>query len=127
MKLLTILLLCAVAVGCGYGSHSQMPTSAGTTPVINALNPSSANHGDPSFPLMVNGASFNSNAFVTFNGAKMQTTWTNSALVTATIPQSAIATTGTVQVTVTNPATGGGIYGGGTATAISQPMMFQIN
>jgi hypothetical protein len=127
MKLLTVLMLCAVAIGCGYGSHATMPATAGTTPVITALNPSSANHTDPGVNLMVNGMSFNSGAFVTFNGAKMQTTWTNSTLVTAMIPQTAIATPGTVNVIVTNPAVSGGLYGGGTNAAQSQPAQFTIN
>jgi IPT/TIG domain-containing protein len=127
MKLLTVLLLCTVAVGCGYGSQATMPASAGTMPVINALNPSMANHGDPAFSLMVNGSSFTSGAYVTFNGAKMSTSWTNSGLVTAMIPQSSIVTAGNVQVTVTNPAVGGGVYGGGTRAETSSPMTFTIN
>jgi hypothetical protein len=113
MKLLTVLLLCTVAVGCGYGSQATMPASAGTMPVINALNPSMANHGDPAFSLMVNGSSFTSGAYVTFNGAKMST--------------SSIVTAGNVQVTVTNPAVGGGVYGGGTRAETSSPMTFTIN
>jgi hypothetical protein len=45
----------------------------------------------------------------------------------ATIPASAVMTTATVPVTVTNPGTPGGIYGGGTAAASSAPMNFTIN
>jgi hypothetical protein len=64
---------------------------------------------------------------VTFNSTKMSTTWTNSTQVTAAIPQAAIASAGTVQVTVTNPASGGGIYGGGTAAATSTAVNFTVN
>jgi len=127
MKLITILMLCAVAVGCGYGSHSTMPPAAGTTPVIAALAPNNATAGGAAFMLTVTGSSFNSNAVVNFANQQMMTSWTNSGMVTASIPASAIATAGTVQVTVTNPAMGGGIYGGGTKAATSLPMNFTIN
>jgi hypothetical protein len=127
MKLLTVLMLCAVAVGCGYGSHSTMPPQPGTTPTIAQFVPASATHGDPGFMLEVDGTNFGSKAFVTFNGAQMTTMWVSSIKVMATIPQSAIASAATVSVIVTNPATPGGIYGGGTAAASSQPMNFTIN
>jgi len=127
MKLLTVLMLCIVGIGCGYGSHSNMPATSGTTPTITALNPSHTAHGGADFQLMVNGTSFNSGAFVTFNGTKMTTMRTDSTLVTATIPQAAIATAGMVQVIVTNPAVSGGLYGGGTNAAPSQPAPFPID
>lgn len=127
MKLLMVLTLCALAVGCGYGSHSQMPQSAGTTPTISQLAPNSATAGGPAFNLMVTGAQFNSGAFVTFNSTKMTTMWTSSTQLTAAIPQSAIMNSGTVQVTVTNPGTPGGLYGGGTAPATSTAVNFTIN
>jgi hypothetical protein len=43
------------------------------------------------------------------------------------IAATAIMNSGTVPVTVTNPAIPGGIYGGGTAAATSAPMNFTIN
>jgi hypothetical protein len=127
MKLLTIFVLSVFAIGCGYGSHSMTPPAPGTAPVINTLQPPSvtANSGD--FKLTVNGLQFASGAFITFNNAKMSTTVTNSTQVFATIPNSAIMTTGKVNVTVTNPAVGGGIYGGGTAAATSTAVQFTID
>lgn len=129
MKLLTVLLLCAVAIGCGYGSSTPMQV-AGTTPTINqqnGLSPSSMAENTGPFPLTVIGANFASSAFVTFNNQQMPTTWTNSGKVVAMIPNSAIQTSGMVNVIVTNPATkSGGIYGGGTAAASSQAAIFTI-
>lgn len=122
MKLVTLLVVCTLAVGCGYGSHSM--ATAGTAPTIASFNPASATAGDPAFPLQVMGTNFASGAVVTFNGANMNTTRTSSTAVTAMIPQAAVATAGTVNVTVTNPATGG-IYG--TRAAISQAAPFTIN
>jgi hypothetical protein len=127
MKLLTILMLCAIAVGCGYGSHSTTPPMAGTMPSINALVPNAANHGGPAFMLTVNGANFGSKAVVNFNAAAMTTSWVNAGQVTAQIPQSAIMNAGVVPVSVTNPAVPGGIYGGGTSAATSSAVNFAIN
>ena len=127
MKLITILILCAVAVGCGYGSHSTMPPAPGTMPVIASLAPNNATAGGAAFMLTVTGSSFNSNAVVNFANQAMTTSWTSSSMLTANIPASAIATSGTVQVTVTNPGKSGGIYGGGTKAATSSPVSFTIN
>lgn len=109
MKLLTILLLCAVAVGCGYGSKSAMQTPP-SVPNITSFNPANATHGDPAFALQVMGANFATGATVSFGGANMQTTVNSGTMVTAQIPQAAIANAGMVPVIVTNPATNG-IYG----------------
>lgn len=126
MKLLTILMLSAVVVGCGYGSHSTTPPMAGTTPTISALVPDNMNHGAAGFTLTVNGANFGSKAVVNFNGAAMTTSWMNAGQVMAQIPGSAIMNAGVVPVTVTNPAVSGGIYGGGTLAATSSAMNFTI-
>jgi IPT/TIG domain len=127
MKLLTILMLSAIAVGCGYGSQSTTPPTAGTTPTINALVPDNVDHGAAAFTLMVNGANFGSRAVINFNGAAMTTSWMNAGQVTAQIPASAIMNAGVVPVTVTNPAVSGGQYGGGTSAATSVAMNFTIN
>jgi hypothetical protein len=64
---------------------------------------------------------------VNFNGAAMSTQWVSASKVEASIPASAVTTSGKVQVTVTNPGTPGGIYGGGTSPATSDPVEFTIN
>jgi hypothetical protein len=130
MKLLMVVLLTAVAatgVGCGYSSHATMPQTAGTMPAIAQLTPPSTAAGSSQFTLTVQGMNFNSNAVVNFNGTAMATTFDSGVEVKATIPASAVATTGTAKVTVTNPGTPGGLYGGGTAAATSTPMNFTIN
>jgi len=130
MKLLMVVLLTAVAatgVGCGYSSHATMPQQPGTMPTIAQLTPPSTAAGSSDFTLTVQGTNFVSKAVVNFNGTPMTTTFVSSTKVTATIPASAVATAGTVPVTVTNPGTPGGLYGGGTAAATSTPMNFTIN
>src|SRR5262249_48132409 len=103
------------------------PPMAGTVPTIANLNPTNVIANSGQFSLVVTGTKFNSNAVVNFNGVAMTTTFTNSTSVTATVPNSAIANSGNVPVTVTNPGTPGGLYGGGTSPAISAAMTFMIN
>jgi len=131
MKLLMVVLLTAVAatgVGCGYSSHATTPPAPGTKPTIAQLTPPSTAAGSSDFTLTVQGSNFSSNAVVNFNGTAMATTFDSGVEVKATIPASAVATANpAVPVTVTNPGTPGGLYGGGTAAATSTPMNFTIN
>ena len=127
MKLLMVVLLAATGVGCGYSSHATMPVQPGTTPAIAQLVPPSTAANSSTFTLEIDGNNFRSNAVVKFNGAAMTTTFVSAAMVQATIPASAVMNAATVPVTVTNPGTPGGIYGGGTASATSAPMNFTIS
>jgi hypothetical protein len=127
MKLLMIVLLAAAGVGCGYSKPATMPQQPGTMPTIAQLTPPSTAAGSSTFTLTVQGTNFNSNAVVNFNGKPMTTTFDSAIEVKATIPASAVSTTATVPVTVTNPGKPGGLYGGGTAAATSAAMNFTIN
>jgi hypothetical protein len=117
--------LLAIGVACGY-SKSTMPPQAGRMPAIAQLSPSSTNAG-AAFTLTVNGSNFLSNAAVNFNGAAQATTYISANQLTATIPSSADMNSGIVPVTVTNPGTAGGLYGGGTLPETSTPMNFTIH
>jgi hypothetical protein len=133
MKIFLALLLTTICLGCGgYSSpsSSSMAPKPGTKPTISALVPNTANAGDPQFMLTVNGTSFAAAAVVNWNGTATSTSRVTNGQLMATIPASAIATAGTVSITVTNPATpgAGGIYGnGGTAAATSNTMSFTVN
>ena len=125
MRQLIVVLLTLISVGCGY-SKSTMPAQPGTMPAIAQLNPSSVIAGSSSFAFEVDGTNFGSAAVINFNGPQT-TTRVSATKLTTTIPASAIMNAGTVPVTVTNPGTPGGLYGGGTAAATSAPMNFTIN
>jgi hypothetical protein len=127
MKLLMVVLLAATGIGCGYSKPATTPQQPGTKPTIAQLTPPSTAAGSSQFTLEVDGTNFGSKAVVNFNGAAMATTPVSGTKVMATIPASAVMNTATVPVTVTNPGTPGGIYGGGTAAATSSAMDFQIN
>ena len=86
-----------------------------------------AAHNGAAFVLTVNGSSFNGNAAVNWNGAAMTTTYVTTGQLTAMVPASAITTAGTIAVTVTNPGTKGGQYGGGTQPETSTSMTFTVN
>ena len=117
--------LLAIGLACGYSKHTT-PPQAGTMPAITQLSPNNANAG-AAFTLTVNGSNFASNAAVNFNGAAQTTTHVSANQLTAAIPGSADMNSGTVPVTVTNPGTPGGLYGGGTLPETSAPMNFTIN
>ncbi|HKR85486.1 MAG TPA: hypothetical protein VJS37_15100 [Terriglobales bacterium] len=126
MRLAIVFLLCALAAGCGYGSKSTTPPQPAATPSITQLNPSGVVANSGSFQLEVVGTSFSANASINFNGVKQTTSLVTAGKLAAQIPNSAIANAGPVPVTVTNPGTAGGIYGGGTSPVTSQAMTFNV-
>ena len=73
-------------------------------PTISSLLPSSAAAGSAAFTLTVNGVGFVTGATVNFNGATKATTFVSNTQITAAILASDIATAGTANVTVINPA-----------------------
>jgi hypothetical protein len=129
----TILLatLTALTLACGYSSPKTTPPVAGVMPTISALSPDSANAGSAGFTLTVNGTNYNSNAVVNWNGTAQSstTTYVTTNQLTVAVPASAIAASGTITVTVTNPGNpGSGIYNtGATQSETSNSMTFTIN
>jgi hypothetical protein len=83
-------------------------TGNNPVPSITSLNPSSATAGGPAFTLTVNGSGFISSSVVNFNGSARTTTFVSATQIKASILASDIATSGTANVTVTNPSPGGG-------------------
>lgn len=130
MKTIPTLLLVAIitmGLGCGYGSKTVTPPTAGTAPTISSLSPTNVNAGSAAFVLTVNGTSFASNATIDWNGTAQTTTFVTASQLTANIPATAVASSATVPITVTNPAVSGGLYGGGTTAATSTAMNFTVN
>ena len=130
MKTLQILLLtgfAAFTLACGYSSKSYTNPTPGNVPAIAELSPTAMAVGSPAFMLTVNGSSFSSTAQVNFGGSAMTTKYVSGNQLMASIPAAAIATADTIQVTVTNPGTPGGVYGGGTQSETSAIMDFTVN
>ncbi|HKT47484.1 MAG TPA: hypothetical protein VJP87_08175 [Candidatus Acidoferrales bacterium] len=130
LKTSSLAALIALTLACGYGSKNYAPV-AGTMPAISQLNPDNATAGGNGFTMTVNGSNFASKAVVNWNGTAQSstTTFVSGNQLTVAIPSGMIAASGTVQITVTNPATPGtGMYGsGGTLAETSAPMTFTIN
>ena len=126
---ISIFLLIALTLACGYSKKAAAPPTAGNVPAISQLNPDAATSGGPSFVMTVNGSSFSGKAVVNWNGTPLTSTTVNGKQMTASVPVSMIASPATVQITVTNPGTPGtGLYGGGgTLAETSTPMSFTIN
>jgi len=85
------------------------PAPINPTPTITSVSPISAIIGGAAFTLTVNGTNFISSSTVTFNGNVRVTTFISTTQLTAAIQASDIANVGTFEVTVINPAPGGGI------------------
>jgi trimeric autotransporter adhesin len=122
--MMTVLLLITLGAGCGYSSKST-PPQAGVMPKISGLSPDSASAGS-AVMLTVNGSGFNTNAVVNWNGAAQTTTYVNGSQLTATIAAATDNMPGMFSVTVTNPGTPPGQYGGGTSAETSNPMSFTV-
>jgi hypothetical protein len=96
--------------GGGPSNSVNFTITLGTNPVprVVVVTPTSAASGGPQFTLALVGAGFAKGAVVNFNGKQEATTVADSGDLSAVIPAADIATPGTVPVTVTNPAPGGG-------------------
>lgn len=92
---------------CDIGAYEYNGASS-PVPVITNLNPSSKVAGSSGFTLIVNGTNFISSSIVRWNGVNRNTTYVNGGQLTATIPSSDLASSGTANVTVFNGAPGGG-------------------
>ncbi|MGE5734231.1 MAG: IPT/TIG domain-containing protein [Acidobacteriota bacterium] len=128
MKIISVLWLTVLAVGCGgYGSSTKVtPPQPGAVPAIAQLAPNTVTAGAPGFTLTVNGSNFAGNSVVNWGSATPSTTFVTGKQLMTAIPASMITTAGTVSVTVTNPGTPGGQYGGGTMAETSNAMTFTI-
>ncbi len=78
-------------------------------PVISSLNPGSATAGRPDLTLLVSGSNFVNGAVVRWNGNNRSTTFNSATSLSAIITEADLATPGTANVTVFNPAPGGGL------------------
>ena len=83
--------------------------SANPAPFVTSLTPSSANAGSAGFTITVNGSSFVPGAVVRWNGSDRVTNFLSSTQVTANVLTSDLASPGTANVSVFNPAPGGGL------------------
>jgi hypothetical protein len=89
-------------------SSALAPAAPNPAPTLSGISPTAATAGDPAFTLALSGANFRPTSAVSWNGAALQTTYVSSTQLSAAVPASNIAQSGTAKVGVTNPAPGGG-------------------
>ncbi len=98
--------------GCGGGGSSSSPSSPkNPVPGVSSISPTSAPAGSRAVTLTVTGSSFISSSVVRWNGADRATTFRSSTQLAAEISPSDLTSAGSAQVTVFNPAPGGGASG----------------
>ncbi|ABQ89655.1 beta strand repeat-containing protein [Roseiflexus sp. RS-1] len=105
-------------------------TITNPSPTISSISPATAVAGSGGFTLTITGTNFVNGAVVRWNGSPRPTTFVSSTQLTAAIPASDIATAGTANVTVFNPAPGGGESGAVTFTiqdnTVGSPQQYRV-
>jgi hypothetical protein len=96
---------------CCFSNSLNFTINLGVYPVpgLSGIIPSSAVAGGVGFTLTALGNNFAPGAVLEFNGIAMQTTVSNTQIISSSISASAIANAGTAQVTIFNPTPGGGM------------------
>jgi Tol biopolymer transport system component len=139
LDFIVLVLLAVVAVsglaGCGSGSAATpgptpTPTPAPTptpnpAPSVGSVSPNGAPAGALAFTLTVNGSNFVSSSTVQWGGSSRTTAFVSSTQLQARISAADVATTEKVNVTVVNPAPGGGSSSAATFTVAPDTLVFQ--
>lgn len=92
----------------GGTSNSLTIDVVNPVPTVTTTTPTSAAVGGQGFAMTVNGTNFVPGAAVQWNGNNRVTTFVSATQLTAQIPASDIATSGTATIRVVNPGPGGG-------------------
>ena len=95
-------------------SAAATVTIVNPAPALYSISPDAATADDPDTTLTVGGAGFTAQSAVYFNSTALATVDGSASQLTATIPSSLLASTGTFSITVVNPGPGGG-----TSTSLS--------
>ncbi|KAA9327185.1 T9SS type A sorting domain-containing protein [Hymenobacter busanensis] len=114
----------AVTVGSNTATSATPFTVTPTpnpVPTITSLAPATAVAGGAAFTLTVNGTNFLASSVVNFNNTALTTSFVSATQLTAAVPATAVATAGSYNVTVTNPAPGGGTSAASTFTVTPRP------
>lgn len=77
-------------------------------PTISTLNPASVASGSPDRNVIISGTGFVAGSTVKSNGVLVSSAFQNTSTITAIIPSAHLINPGSVAITVTNPAPGGG-------------------
>ncbi len=95
-------------VDVAFSTSSNSGPANNPIPSLTSISPSSATAGGTSFTLTATGSNFMPGSIIRLKGSNRTTTFVSGTALTANIPGSDINSTGTANVTVFNPAPGGG-------------------
>ncbi len=98
------------------GAQSFSVTVTNPVPTVTGLSPASVAQGAAAFPMKVSGTNFVAASTVDWNGTPLATSFLGASQLTAMVPASDLVTPATADVTVVNPAPGGGTSAGQTFT-----------
>jgi hypothetical protein len=85
------------------------PTPPNPVPTVGKISPNTANQGDPATTITITGTGFVQGMKGVINGSGAAITFVSATQATMVIPQSLLATAGTLQIGVENPGPGGGL------------------
>ncbi|HYW13168.1 MAG TPA: IPT/TIG domain-containing protein [Longimicrobium sp.] len=106
-------LVLALAAACGEGTGpGTTPDPDNPVPSISSVDPATLLQWSDSATVTVTGAGFVNGAVVRLNGSSRLTTYHSPSQLTAVVPAASLQQSGTLQLTVFNPAPGGGESGG---------------
>jgi 6-phosphogluconolactonase len=107
------ILISSLGSSCGGGSSGSLVNNnpvlpPNAIPTISIVTPSNATAGGTNFTITVTGTSFVSTSTVNWNGTALASIEMGGTECTATVPAADIVAAGAAQITVVNPAPGGG-------------------
>lgn len=105
---LPLVLASALIVACGGSPSPQNTGNTNPAPSISSLGPPSRPAGSTDITLTVTGSGFVSASTVQWNGSNRTTSFVSATQLNSTILSSDLAIAGSAQVSVVNPAPGGG-------------------
>ena len=101
----------------GGGTSAALPFTVNNgLPSITSLNPASVVAGSPDKTIAITGTGFVSTSTANSNGVLIATTYVSATTLSAVVPANHLLNPGSVSITVTNPAPGGGTSGAKTLT-----------
>lgn len=104
----------------GGGTSNEVDfTINNPAPTVDSISPNARAAGSTAFTLTVNGKNYVSSSKISWNGQQRATTFISPTQLKTTIGANEIATAGTAQVRVVNPAPGGGTSAAATFTIVA--------
>ena len=111
MKRLIPLLLTALLAACGGGTASDRGTGGNPAPSATSLSQDSAPVGSAGFTLTITGTGFTANSVVKWNGSARSSTFLSATQLAIAVVAPDLSIAGVAEVSVSNPAPGGGNSG----------------